>query len=244
MMRHFPPCRGLSPRVRGNLRPLGPPAQRGGSIPARAGEPKAEGDVAVGMTVYPRACGGTQSLNATSISCVGLSPRVRGNPIPVPIGPIIVRSIPARAGEPVLPCCTRPRWTVYPRACGGTFIVVVSHVGEAGLSPRVRGNPPPARARMTTLGSIPARAGEPGSCRRNRLRCGVYPRACGGTSVKARTGGYRWGLSPRVRGNHDEGRDRNVQGRSIPARAGEPHQHQHRERIWKVYPRACGGTPT
>ena len=52
-------CGGLSPHVRGNHRgfPLDPWVS--GSIPARAGEPEAHGDLPLLSRVYPRTCGGT-----------------------------------------------------------------------------------------------------------------------------------------------------------------------------------------
>ena len=72
------------------------------------------------MRVYPRACGGTPPAAHAGPGRVGLSPRVRGN-----LGETlhlgnVVRSIPARAGEPSVSCGSTPAPTVYPRACGGT----------------------------------------------------------------------------------------------------------------------------
>ena len=101
-------------------------------------------------------------------------------------------------------------------------------------------------------GSIPARAGEPGSVAVTRCTPGdrVYPRACGGTTARTRSGRTQSpcrvypracggthadtprsaksapnGLSPRVRGN-----PRMLDGSVPPG-------------VSKVYPRACGGTP-
>ena len=77
------------------------------------------------------------------------------------MGPSRRRSIPARAGEPIVVEHVRSPTEVikvYPRACGGTF--------DSSIK-----------------GSIPARAGEPhapkGEARHRRIQ--VYPRACGGT---------------------------------------------------------------
>ena len=52
------------------------------------------------ITVYPRVCGGTQSLIFGWIVGVGLSPRVRGNPSGPVDRAVELRSIPACAGEP------------------------------------------------------------------------------------------------------------------------------------------------
>ena len=54
-------ARGLSPRVRGNQRGLGPVEDAAGSIPAGAGEPTARRRSTVTKRVYPRGCGGTRT---------------------------------------------------------------------------------------------------------------------------------------------------------------------------------------
>ena len=70
---------GLSPRVRGNLRPAGSPRVTDRSIPACAGEPKPGPAAGRLSAVYPRVCGGTvHALDAAAFEA-GLSPRVRGN---------------------------------------------------------------------------------------------------------------------------------------------------------------------
>ena len=70
--------------------------------------------------VYPRVCGGTGLADALIDDAEGLSPRVRGNPIPsepdLPIG----GSIPACAGEPRRRRLRTAPTSVYPRVCGGT----------------------------------------------------------------------------------------------------------------------------
>ncbi len=78
---------------------------------------------------------------------------------------------------------------------------VLKRYGSRGLSPRVRGNQISNEYETTTIGSIPACAGEP--CRSSatpRLRR-VYPRVCGGTTMATLVGNMSLGLSPRVRGN-------------------------------------------
>ena len=136
------------------------------------------------------------------------------------LGPI--GSIPARAGEPSGRSPSPPAKPVYPRACGGTSMLSSRSPPKAGLSPRVRGNPP-WRIRLTgMMGSIPARAGEPVRCCPSPGRRAVYPRACGGTSSAKPSSTAGPGLSPRVRGNPS-------------------HWRRARRSQW-VYPRACGGT--
>ena len=50
--------------------------------------------------VYPRACGGTIAYEWRNARMQGLSPRLRGNHLPVAGEGHRVRSIPAPAGEP------------------------------------------------------------------------------------------------------------------------------------------------
>ncbi len=94
---------GLSPRVRGNPTSGAIFSAPTGSIPASAGEPSrlapSPGSVAVyprecggtqnmahphvQRTVYPRECGGTDDDDAGMDVMEGLSPRVRGNLLPL-----------------------------------------------------------------------------------------------------------------------------------------------------------------
>ena len=91
---------GLSPRVRGNPMRLRATARLCGSIPARAGEPLFPICATFLYEVYPRACGGTFIDTLLKHIFLGLSPRVRGNRLVFRGVASILRSIPARAGEP------------------------------------------------------------------------------------------------------------------------------------------------
>ena len=92
---------GLSPRMRGNRGVLSPAASLPGSIPAHAGEPYRLIRHGTSAKVYPRACGGTESISKNRLEAMGLSPRMRGNR---PLGHthrVVEGSIPAHAGEPL-----------------------------------------------------------------------------------------------------------------------------------------------
>ncbi len=213
-----------------------------GSIPARAGEPQAAASWVDDDGVYPRACGGTQRRAGGASHDVGLSPRVRGNLHAGRRADIRSRSIPARAGEPSLAFAASQSSWVYPRACGGTYSCPVGATASSGLSPRVRGNPDDYSDEYGSVGSIPARAGEPICTATRMITTAVYPRACGGTGDLVIGDRAGQGLSPRVRGNQlADGSVTNAK-RSIPARAGEPSFGPWRLRPRGVYPRACGGT--
>ena len=134
------PPRGLSPRVRGNLRPDRPRRRLRGTIPACAGEPPARLTAHPPAEDYPRVCGGTQTLQLRHWQTQGLSPRVRGNLRPDRPRRGLCGTIPACAGEPppLRPGATSSK--DYPRVCGGTDSSTAVSRTVPGLSPRVRGN--------------------------------------------------------------------------------------------------------
>ena len=196
------------------------------SIPACAGEPAVVARYNLRKAVYPRVCGGTLAAMYQRVASSGLSPRVRGNLRRPQRRHQPVRSIPACAGEPSASGVRCARHWVYPRVCGGTGNPNASSSARMGLSPRVRGNPPPPSVPPPHSRSIPACAGEPRPQSRRGESGKVYPRVCGGTPAGGagagrRPGCHRW---------------------SIPACAGEPSGHARRRRIPPVYPRVCGGT--
>ena len=188
-------------------------------------------------------CGGTSSQNRAGLRHRGLSPRVRGNPGRLRVAALILRSIPACAGEPF--CCAGWGWsrTVYPRVCGGTGAGGVVAEGIGGLSPRVRGNRPSRWGWRRPARSIPACAGEPTAPAASSTNTRVYPRVCGGTQGKFSGAATGTGLSPRVRGNRPLHFLIGDGPRSIPACAGEPSCSDRNASRAEVYPRVCGGTP-
>ena len=127
--------RGLSPRLRGNLRLAIASGAQARSIPAPAGEPLACMTTPSMHGVYPRAC-----RHSTSKLSRSLSPRLRGNRRRRRGAGITGRSIPAPAGEPSAEQSRQRREGVYPRACGGTVGMKLDGSVPVGLSPRLRGN--------------------------------------------------------------------------------------------------------
>ena len=132
-----------------------------GSIPACAGEP-APGTHRTHLGwVYPRVCGGTDTIRFNMTEKEGLSPRVRGNLPADARRRTAVGSIPACAGEPRYPTSAPSSLKVYPRVCGGTVNDGLVHHLPLGLSPRVRGNQLNSKQNRESSRSIPACAGEP-----------------------------------------------------------------------------------
>ena len=233
---------GLSPRGRGNPGLLQGVGDDGRSIPAWAGEPLYLYNYVCKQRVYPRVGGGTSIHSADDVSQVGLSPRGRGNREFQGRRLILLRSIPAWAGEPVSIAPMMSVKSVYPRVGGGTAnfrppsdpVAVYPRVGggtiplgltpyfPSGLSPRGRGNLGGGSNGNGVVGSIPAWAGEPQAPSRPDCSTSVYPRVGGGTSGTHPCGHCICGLSPRGRGNQRmPGADDGIRG-SIPAWAGEP----------------------
>ena len=131
--------------------------------------------------VYPRSRGGTRNGLVSSDLHGGLSPLARGNRACEQPRPLRAGSIPARAGEPSANRAGFGVVRVYPRSRGGTAYSKTSELIGAGLSPLARGNLDKIVRRLLSLGSIPARAGEPERMARNSARMRVYPRSRGGT---------------------------------------------------------------
>ena len=187
-------------------------------------------------------CGGTHRPPDIAGVRTGLSPRVRGNRVNVPIDGSEAGSIPACAGEPPAFAEHRAAAGVYPRVCGGTPDGKQHGTGAHGLSPRVRGNPVAPHRDQAGGGSIPACAGEPSSVLMTGGASRVYPRVCGGTASTAPTASLTAGLSPRVRGNLTARTTSWPSWGSIPACAGEPVSQSKPNAQKTVYPRVCGGT--
>ena len=152
------------------------------------------------------------------------------------------RSIPACAGEATAPLPSSRGKRVYPRVCGGSSMARRSGRQSKGLSPRVRGKPPPTRWCSLRWRSIPACAGEARPSRIVGITPPVYPRVCGGSHSAAPSAAAAPGLSPRVRGKPGQHRQLGAALRSIPACAGEAPRPRWSRRQQRVYPRVCGGS--
>ena len=212
---------GLSPRGRGKRIRCRSTAKKARSIPAWAGETSQHIPVRPFGEVYPRVGGGNIQLQGQGLAAVGLSPRGRGKRPAFASRVSPRRSIPAWAGETVLPLTTRSRLKVYPRVGGGNAGGIVLHQKLVGLSPRGRGKLLGHLRIVARIGSIPAWAGETGDRRFHRPVNPVYPRVGGGNGGGAGDVKGSPGLSPRGRGKPTLCHPPPGRGGSIPAWAGE-----------------------
>ena len=212
---------GLSPRGRGKLAHYRAWKKAEGSIPAWAGETihTELGHRCIG--VYPRVGGGNPLPGRRRRYPRGLSPRGRGKPRRILALGLRPWSIPAWAGETLLPFIRPPGMMVYPRVGGGNLPAGTGETLSQGLSPRGRGKPIPAVPHTGHPGSIPAWAGETDPRSPAYRASRVYPRVGGGNrSPQSRIQGIQ-GLSPRGRGKPRNSGALSAPFRSIPAWAGE-----------------------
>ncbi len=233
---------GLSPRVRGNRTPrLAMPTPLR-SIPACTGKPKPASAPANPSPVYPRVYGETSPTTTSPCPSGGLSPRVRGNPLPSHHPNQAPRSIPACTGKPKPASAPANPSPVYPRVYGETSPTTTSPCPSGGLSPRVRGNPLPSHHPNQAPRSIPACTGKPTYCPTYSWAKSVYPRVYGETRAPVLPRPFVSGLSPRVRGNRFPLVIYHVEGGSIPACTGKPTCMSPPRAMNTVYPRVYGET--
>ena len=132
---------GLSPRGRGKPPPGDASVESARSIPAWAGETRTSRLRRRRAPVYPRVGGGNLRGAIFGFWAIGLSPRGRGKPCRRTTLAAARRSIPAWAGETLLPA-HKLRWReVYPRVGGGNRNSIALPPNAVGLSPRGRGKP-------------------------------------------------------------------------------------------------------
>ena len=172
----------------------------------------------------------------------GLSPHARGNlKVNIP-AKLILRPIPACAGQPKRYWLTRRTAWAYPRMRGATCLADDAVGLQKGLSPHARGNRSGRAAGHAIRGPIPACAGQPirpGNCSpANR----AYPRMRGATSTALAGPRMGRGLSPHARGNQIDARHFQVNSGPIPACAGQPPRQRSGRGHRRAYPRMRGAT--
>ena len=175
---------GLSPPTRGIRRGCAGGGAQRGSIPAYAGDPhRALADAFI-PKVYPRLRGGSKILSMQSLIQRGLSPPTRGIHSVTDDEAMIIRSIPAYAGDPAIANYATSPFAVYPRLRGGSSVRGNHPFRGGGLSPPTRGIHALRRVDNERSGSIPAYAGDPIRRMMQGRRQKVYPRLRGGSGVR------------------------------------------------------------
>ncbi len=150
---------GLSPLARGTVMDALEQATPMRFIPARAGN-RLEGALASGkLTVYPRSRGEQWSASMTNASTLGLSPLARGTGKKKVCVFLVIRFIPARAGNRTGRRRRSATNSVYPRSRGEQVAHLAVIAGKFGLSPLARGTGWAFSLGKTKGRFIPARAG-------------------------------------------------------------------------------------
>ncbi|SUS08715.1 conserved hypothetical protein [uncultured Defluviicoccus sp.] len=171
----------------------------------------------------------------------GLSPRGRGSPRFLWRGFLLIRSIPAWAGEPSYGIGFSPKPAVYPRVGGGASTQLHFPFSAGGLSPRGRGSHEGLPHLLDVPGSIPAWAGEPRCLYGEVAHRRVYPRVGGGARPALVPQKAGKGLSPRGRGSLTGATESIATWWPTPAWAGEPAKSAGLSQRLRVYPRVGGG---
>ena len=231
---------GPSPRARGILRGYRPRQTARGSIPASAGNPACDGIGWRIPKVHPRERGESGATPRNPAAALGPSPRARGIRAGRGGRGALPGSIPASAGNPTRPRSPPRRPTVHPRERGESAVGHRPAGRSRGPSPRARGIHPYGGAGKAEVGSIPASAGNPAAVSTSSVRTRVHPRERGESAARWAGGAVGAGPSPRARGIPGRLGPHVVEGRSIPASAGNPPDRSRRpDRGW-VHPRERG----
>ena len=128
-------------------------------IPAGAGNISAVYALKFRRAVHPRGCGEHASRSRLVIPSAGSSPRVRGTSRIDPVRGVMLRFIPAGAGNIQHHCSQVFAWSVHPRGCGEHTSAPFSTRNMIGSSPRVRGTCLVSMIWRMTYRFIPAGAG-------------------------------------------------------------------------------------
>ncbi len=150
---------GLSPLARGTLNQVNSGRRKERFIPARAGNTRQDRCYFRHWPVYPRSRGEHLSLFPAGKSVTGLSPLARGTLKQGSCVILVLRFIPARAGNTPVSLTVQFSTAVYPRSRGEHLKPPVNPVVLIGLSPLARGTRVQRDANRRNVRFIPARAG-------------------------------------------------------------------------------------
>ena len=153
---------------------------------------------------------------------------------------LLLRIIPAHAGQTRL--SNKPPNVVadHPRACGANLSTFITPLRASGSSPRMRGKRVVGLHDTVRIRIIPAHAGQTPSWGPPEPVWTDHPRACGANPTSSTFPLISCGSSPRMRGKPHHEVHIQVQFRIIPAHAGQTRRHIAHDRAEPDHPRACG----
>ncbi len=170
---------GSSPRVRGTGQGQGQDQRCDRVIPAGAGNRTRRTLSSVQRSGHPRGCGEQIVQPANGGENIGSSPRVRGTEVGALVIFLVVRVIPAGAGNRPDHRSWPRRQAGHPRGCGEQSSRQVPDIRECGSSPRVRGTVGPPDLAMAHHRVIPAGAGNSTPRKTSKPQSTGHPRGCG-----------------------------------------------------------------
>ena len=153
---------------------------------------------------------------------------------------MVLRIIPAHAGQTGRDRHSQRRQPDHPRACGANAIPTIPTTRTRGSSPRMRGKLGDPGGGVAGVRIIPAHAGQTSPATRPAGRAPDHPRACGANTLRRWVMPSRSGSSPRMRGKQRTGHRVQAARRIIPAHAGQTKPAWHRSLMPSDHPRACG----
>ena len=174
------------------------------------------------------------------VQLVGSSPRLRGTSAWCGCRRVVRGIIPALAGNIFYVLFVIGAHWDHPRACGEHGCHPVFADGRQGSSPRLRGTYTRPEPRSSSIGIIPALAGNIRSRRVSVTVLRDHPRACGEHPDDCPNSWFALGSSPRLRGTFRFHRLVGEHDGIIPALAGNMYFEEARRINKRDHPRACG----
>ena len=201
---------GSSPRMRGTPANNSENFESPRIIPAHAGNSAARRPSWDRCPDHPRACGELSGDHPRGPAGAGSSPRMRGTPAYRPRPPILLRIIPAHAGNSGVRGGAYVLESDHPRACGELSWNEETPAWETGSSPRMRGTHPAVRVTHNLARIIPAHAGNSlAGIVSVRRTCGSSPRMRVTRLSNSSRRGY-WRIIPAHAGNSRARTDRHA----------------------------------
>ena len=197
---------GSSPLARGTqqLNVVRPGNHR--LIPARAGNTTRASPSLVPSSAHPRSRGEHQLLDLCRSRNYGSSPLARGTLIALIGSVLVLRLIPARAGNTPGLSPPRRQWSAHPRSRGEHVLLKSGSVFDSGSSPLARGTRHVGFRVGRDTRLIPARAGNTFHASQNEILSAAHPRSRGEHTSIGLMGAVPPGSSPLARGTLAESR--------------------------------------
>ena len=169
-------------------------------IPARAGNTTRASPSLVPSSAHPRSRGEHQLLDLCRSRNYGSSPLARGTLIALIGSVLVLRLIPARAGNTPGLSPPRRQWSAHPRSRGEHVLLKSGSVFDSGSSPLARGTRHVGFRVGRDTRLIPARAGNTFHASQNEILSAAHPRSRGEHSCTFCSTGESGGSSPLSRG--------------------------------------------